>query len=188
MPVVLRSEWRLPAMIVGTALAALLLGSAGTIWRGKKPLPQIAHAAGSAQAVGAVGTSQKTGLPESARNSAQPPTAQAGPAATISKRPASPASTPATTSAGATQPGSYGLQLGAFLDAAKAKSLADLTTARGYTPIAIDAADGYGRTWHYVRLGAFADQRVAALTASDLLERAGIGSVVIRLSAADEGR
>jgi cell division septation protein DedD len=174
-------------MIVGAALAALLLGSTGTIWLGTKPLPQIAHAAGSAQAVGPVGTSEPTGLPESAGNSAQPPAAQAGPAASISKRPASPASTPALASAAATQFGSFSLQLGAFLDAAKAKSLTDQIAARGYTPIATDAADGYGRTWHYVRLGVFADEHAASLGSSDLLKRAGIGSVVVRLSAANAG-
>jgi hypothetical protein len=52
----------------------------------------------------------------------------------------------------------------------------------------IEAADGYGRTWHYVRLGAFADEHAAALAASDLLERAGIGAAVVRLSAANAGR
>jgi SPOR domain len=59
--------------------------------------------------------------------------------------------------------------------------------ARGYAPVSVDAADGYGRTWHYVRLGAFADERAAALAASDLFEQAGIGAVVVRVSAANAG-
>jgi hypothetical protein len=66
--------------------------------------------------------------------------------------------------------------------------LVDQLAARGYSPAPIDAADGYGRTWHYVRLGAFGDERAAALAASDLLERAGIGAAVVRLSAANAGR
>jgi cell division septation protein DedD len=202
MPEVQWSDWRLPAMIVGTALVALLLGSAVTIWLGTKPLPAIAGADPPAQATaGAVGASQSTGLPWSAGNSAQTPTAQAAAggvgsgaqtagstAGSVAQRPVSPVPAPSSAGAAATQSGSYSLQLGAFLDAVKAKLLADQIAARGYTPIAIDAADRYGRTWHYVRLGAFADERAASLGSADLLGRAGIGSVVVRLSAADAGR
>jgi cell division protein FtsN len=79
------------------------------------------------------------------------------------------------------------LQFGAFLDQAKAKSAADQLAARGYAPVSVDAADGYGRTWHYVRLGAFADQRAAALVASDLLAQAGIGAAIVRVAAANAG-
>jgi hypothetical protein len=80
------------------------------------------------------------------------------------------------------QAGNFTLQFGAFLDPAKAKSMADQLAARGYSLVAPDAADGYGRTWHYVRLGGFADERAAALAASDLLEQTGIGAAVVRVS------
>jgi hypothetical protein len=59
---------------------------------------------------------------------------------------------------------------------------------RGHTPIAIDATDSYGHSWHYVRLGVFTDERAAALASQDLLERAGIGSTVVRLFATTAGR
>ena len=85
------------------------------------------------------------------------------------------------------QAGTFSLQFGAFLDQAKAKSAAAELAARGYPPVAVDAADGYGRTWHYVRLGAFADERAATLAASDLLAQAGIGAAVVRVAAANAG-
>ena len=86
------------------------------------------------------------------------------------------------------QAGNFTLQLGAFLDQAKAKSMADRLAARGYAPVAADAADGYGRIWHYVRLGGFADERAAALAESDLLEQTGIGAAVVRVSTTNAER
>jgi cell division septation protein DedD len=94
----------------------------------------------------------------------------------------------AAASPAAPQAGNFSLQLGAFLDQGKAKSVADQLAAQGYAPVAADAGDGYGRTWHYVRLGAFADERAAALAASDLLEQTGIGAAVVRVSTANAGR
>ena len=82
----------------------------------------------------------------------------------------------------------FTLQFGAFLDQAKAKSMTDQLAARGYALVAADAADGYGRTWHYVRLGGFADERAAALAASDLLEQTGIGAAVVRVSTTNAER
>jgi cell division protein FtsN len=241
-----RSDWYLPALIVGTALAAFFLGSATTMWLGAAPVPVTVRGAALAQgAAAALGKNESGGqktapaaspagpaqaTPAPALRSAQPPVAgaaslaqpassaasapgdtetsgPAGPAAGTTQAPASgsaqpnsaaavsaaqpgasPASAPGPASPGASPAGEFGLQLGAFLNAAKAKLLVDQLAARGYSPAPIDAADGYGRTWHYVRLGAFGDERAAALAASDLLERAGIGAAVVRLSAANAGR
>jgi len=201
------TDWYLPVLIVGTALAAFLLGSATTIWLGMAPLPALARSAALPQgATNVLGENQTTGSPAGRAQmpAAQPPapgSAQPAEAAAASAAPtppataassaqpvASPASAPGAVSAAIPQGSDFSLQLGAFLDAAKAKSLTERLAARGYSPTSIEAADGYGRTWHYVRLGAFADEVAAALAASDLLERAGIGAVVVRLSAANAGR
>jgi cell division septation protein DedD len=196
-------SWYLPVLIVGSALATFLLGVVVTMWLGVVSLsatpavPPLAEVASNGPAKnqtrppdGALQTSVQAQTPQPATPAPAQPAAETPvrPSPNARDSGATPASVPATASAAATQPGNYSLQLGGFLDAAKAKSLADQTTARGYTPIAMDAADGYGRTWHYVRLGAFPDERAAALAASDLLERAGIGSVVVRLSATGAGR
>jgi cell division septation protein DedD len=85
------------------------------------------------------------------------------------------------------QIGCYSLQLGAFLDAAKAKALTDELAAQGYRPASIKAADGYGRTWRYVRFGPYPDARAATLAASDLFEKAGLASVVVPASSASAG-
>jgi cell division protein FtsN len=81
----------------------------------------------------------------------------------------------------------FSLQLGAFLDAADAKLLSGRLAAEGYVPVSTDVPDGYGHVWHYVRLGAFADEQAASLTASELLERTGIAPVIVRGSAASAG-
>jgi cell division protein FtsN len=213
------NDWYLPALIVGLALIAFLLGSATTMWLGTAPVPAVARAAALAQgAPSALGenrtpgqTTGSAGSPEGpaqapapapgstppaaaetpAASAASPSLAPAASAAPPSSAPAASAaasSAPGPASPVAPQSGDFSLQLGAFLDAAKAKSLADRLAARGYSPASIEAADGYGRTWHYVRLGAFADERAAALAASHLLERVGIGAAVVRLSAANAGR
>jgi len=179
------SDWRLPVLIVGMALAAFFLGSTTTIWLSAKLMPSLTRAAASAQGtVNTVVASQPAG----SGSGEQPP---AGKAASVAQKPVSPVSAPAAASPAAPQPSSYSLQLGAFLDAAKAKLLADQRAdplaARGYSPALIDGADGSGRTWHYVRFGVFPDERTAALAASDLLEKAGIGSVVVRASSANAG-
>jgi cell division protein FtsN len=209
-----RSDWYLPALIVGTALAAFLLGSATMMWLGSASLPAAARGAASAQAPSNVLAENRTlgqttgpsgasagptqtpaaqtpapGSPqpaEAAAVSAAPPHAAA--TASAAQPAAPPASAPGPPSPAAPQNADFALQLGAFLDATKAKSLADQLAARSYSPALIEAADGYGRTWHYVRLGAFADEHAAALAASDLLERAGIGAAVVRLPAANAGR
>jgi cell division protein FtsN len=203
------SDWYPPALIIGTALATFLLGSATAMWLFAKPLPEIvgptALAQGGAGARGAQQMAVPTGSPAgparastgqgTASNSAQSAetvavsSSSAAPAAAASSSPsaASPASAQASASPAAPQTGNFSLQFGAFLDQAKAKSAADQLAARGYAPVAVDAADGYGRTWHYVRLGAFADERAAALAASDLLAQAGIGAAVVRVSAANAG-
>lgn len=203
------SDWYFPALIVGLALAAFFLGSATTIWLGTVSLSSTLRGAALAQGVPAapsgnqttgpadpppsaaqtpatqtpaIGPAQKIGLAQPAAAAAA---AQSAPAVAISA--ASPASAPGPTSGAASQAGQYSLQLGAFLDATKAKSVADQLAARAYTPIAIDAADGFGRTWHYVRLGAYRDEDAAA-RASDLLARAGIGAAVVRPAAAHAER
>lgn len=119
---------------------------------------------------------------------AQPAAATpSAPSPNITGSPAGPVSLPIAAKLSASQAGEYSLQLGAFLEAAKAKSLTAELLARGYTPDSIDAADGYGRAWHYVRLGAFPDEQAADRAAADLLVRAGIGAAVIRSSAANAG-
>lgn len=201
------SEWYPPALIVGTALAMFLLGLA--IAMRLLVIPPTAVAGPTALAQGGAGVrgAQQMAVPTgSPAGPAQPSTAQAttsgasrpaetaaasssppAPTAAASSSPSSPASAPASASPAAPQTGNFSLQFGAFLDQAKAKSAADQLAARGYAPVAVDAADGYGRTWHYVRLGAFADARAAVLAASDLLEQAGIGAAVVRVSAANAG-
>jgi cell division septation protein DedD len=202
------SDWYPAALIVGTALATFLLGSATAMWLLATPLPAAvgptALAQGGAGARGAQQMDVPTGSPagparaptgqRTASNPAQSAETMAGsspppPAAAASSSPsaASPASAPASASPAAPQAGNFSLQFGAFLDQAKAKSAADQLAARGYAPVSVDAADGYGRTWHYVRLGAFADQRAAALVASDLLAQAGIGAAIVRVAAANAG-
>jgi cell division septation protein DedD len=93
----------------------------------------------------------------------------------------------ASAALGAIQPARFSLQLGAFLEAANAKSLSGKLAAQGYAPISVDSPDGYGHVWHYVRLGAFADDHAAALSASELLEQTGIGAAIVRGSAASAG-
>jgi cell division septation protein DedD len=202
------SDWRFPVLIIGVALAAFLLGSAITIWLGTKPVASIAQAAllpsGAMSRVGsgqAASPGQVTSPGQASSPAASPPAAQAtasksasaAPPAAKAAAPAAqpavppPASAPGPVGAAAAPPGSYSLQLGAFLDAAKAKSLTDQLAAQGYATASIDALDGYGRTWHYIRFGAFRDESNAALAASDLLEKAGIASVVVRASPANAG-
>jgi cell division septation protein DedD len=201
-----RSGWYMPALIVGMAVATFLLGLATAMWLPTASLPVVVPGIASIQ--GRVGmidenrTSGSAGSPEgpaqataatvSAPGSAHPAVSPAplSPAAVASPVPpaAVPASAPGQASPAAPKGADFSLQLGAFLDMTKAKSAADQLAARGYSPASTEAADGYGRTWHYVRLGAFNDERAAALAASDLFERAGIGAAVVRLSAANAGR
>lgn len=199
------SDWYTLALIVATALAMFVLGSVTAVWLVAAPAPDIAQAklsfqdlAGRAGGKEAAGT---TARPSSAaRVSPQPETtpsaatsaATAGvsprqSAAAKSSAPAAAASAAGAASPAAPQGGNFSLQLGAFLDEAKAKSLAAQLATQGYAPVSLAAADGYGRTWHYVRLGAFADERAAAGAASDLLVQAGIGAAVVRVSAANAG-
>jgi cell division protein FtsN len=181
----------LPA-VVGPAVLAQ--GAARARGAQQATLP-AGSAAGAAQASTGQGTG--SGSPPAAESRAVSPSPPR-PAAAASSSPGSAASTalpqpPAAAAAAsaagsaAAQTGGFSLQFGAFLDQAKAKSLADQLAAKGYAPVSVDAADGYGRTWHYVRLGAFADERAAALAASDLLEQAGIGATVVRVAAANAG-
>jgi cell division protein FtsN len=205
-----RSVWYMPALIVGMAVATFLLGLATAMWLPTASLPVVVP--GTALIQGRAGmldenrTSGSAGSPEgpaqaTAATVSAPGSAQPAKTATVSPAPLPPAAVasavpPAAVQASAPGPASpaapkgadFSLQLGAFLDMAKAKSVADQLAARGYSPTSTEAADGYGRTWHYVRLGAFNDERAAALAASDLFERAGIGAAVVRLSAANAGR
>ena len=84
--------------------------------------------------------------------------APAAPASLASEAGASEASASAPASPAAAPAGDFSLQFGAFLDAAKAKSLIGQLAARGYSPASVDVADGYGQIWHYVRFGGFADE------------------------------
>jgi cell division septation protein DedD len=125
-----------------------------------------------------------------AASPAPAPATPAPPAATpvASEARGSEASAPAPASPAAVQAGDFSLQFGAFLDAAKAKALIGQLAARGYSPASVDAADGYGQMWHYVRFGGFADERAAALVASDLQQRTGIGAAIVRVSTANAER
>jgi DedD protein len=195
-------SWYLPVLIVGSALAAFLLGVVVTMWLGTVPLPATPPVAPLAQVASNAPAEIQTTPPDStlpnfAQAQATPPAAPASaqPAAetlvqhspNVADSAAAPASVPSGAQASASQAGEYSLQLGAFLDAAKAKSLATELLARGYTPDSIDVADGDGRAWHYVRLGAFRDERAADRAAADLLVGTGIGAAVIRSSAAQVG-
>jgi cell division septation protein DedD len=205
MPRGARSDWHLPALIIGTAVMAFFLGSTTTLWLATAPLTGVARGTNalnekpmsgdmSASASSPAGPAKASTVQETTSGSAQPaetaavstapfpPTAAASAAQSAASQasPPSPAISPP-------QGGDFSLQVGAFLDAARAKSLADQLAARGDSPALIDAADGYGRTWHYVRLGAFADERAAALAASDLLARVGIGAAVVRVATANAG-
>jgi cell division protein FtsN len=195
------NDWYFPALILGLALTAFFLGSATTIWLGTvslSPTPRgaaVVQGAASGpngnQTIGpadrppAADQSPAAQAPGPAQPAAAAVAAQSTPVAAVSA--AVPASAPGTTNPAASQAEGYSLQLGAFLDATKAKSVAELLAARGFTPTAIDAADGFGRTWHYVRLGGYRDEDAAA-RASNQLARAGIGTAVVRPAAAHAER
>jgi cell division septation protein DedD len=202
-----RVDWYLPTLIVGMALAAFALGAATTIWLGM-PTPGDALAqsaaslfhrseisgpagpsptsAGQALTAQAPATAKPAGA---AVGSATPPTASPTPGQPgVSDAASSGASAAGLASPAAQQVGDFSLQFGAFLDATNAKSVISQLAARGYSPASIDVADGYGQLWHYVRLGAFPDERVAALAASELLERTGVGAAIVRVSTANAGR
>jgi DedD protein len=201
------SDWYPLALIVATALTMFVFGSVTAVWLLDTPLPVIPQPKISMQGTGAAGgghplagTAASRLGPASASpqqrttSGTAPSTAATGgsspPPTAAPLRPSSAAA--AASGSGAASPatpqgGNFSLQLGAFLDETKAKSVAVQVATRGYAPVSVVAADGYGRTWHYVRLGAFADERAAALAASDLLVQAGIGAAVVRLSAANAG-
>jgi cell division septation protein DedD len=206
MPSAERVDWYLLTLIVGTALAAFVLGSATTIWLG---LPTLGGALTPSTA-GLPHRSEAIGPESSSANASQAPTPQTpAPAKTVAAA-AESASQPATspapvqgTASEATSPGApaagsatpaappvgdFSLQFGAFLDAANAKSLIGQLGARGYSPVSIDVADGYGHIWHYIRLGAFPDEQAAGRAASEVLERTGIGAAIVRVSAANAGQ
>jgi DedD protein len=200
------SDWYPLALIVATALVTFALGSAIAVWLVAAPLPVIAEPKAAIPDIARARSDHETsGTAASPGGPAQasPPQTTSGPtpsAATASGAPPSPTAKPSTSpsaaaaaaNSGATSPagpqgGNFSLQLGAFLDETKAKSLVAQVATQGYAPVSVAAADGYGRTWHYVRLGAFADERAAAVAASDLLVRAGIGAAVVRVSATNAG-
>jgi cell division septation protein DedD len=162
-----------PAAPATQSTAAAVSGSAGSasgpIATGTKP----GQATGSVS--GSVHAASSTAAAADAQSANAP---QAG-------SPAPPAS--GSSPAAAAQGGNFSLQLGAFLDAANAKLLAGRLTSAGYAPMAVAAPDGNGHVWHYVRLGAFADEQAASLSAAELLERTGIAAVVVRGSAASAG-
>ena len=203
MPTVGQSSWYLTVLILGSALAAFLLGVVVTIWLVTVPLSATPPGPPPAQVASNAPAATQTSLPDGtppnfAQAQATPPAASAPaaqPAAVTSVRPspnvtdsgAASASVPSAANPAASHAGEYSLQLGAFLDAAKAKSLAAELLARGYTPDSIEGADAYGRAWHYVRLGSFPDERAAEGAAAELLIRAGIGAAVTRSSAANAG-
>jgi cell division protein FtsN len=189
-------------LIVGSALAAFLLGVVVTMWLGTGSLSATPPASPQAEVGSNTPAENRTSLPGGTLpNSAQAQATQpavSGPAQptaatpvrsspTVTDSAAASASVPSAAKPSVSRVGEFSLQLGAFLDAAKAKSLAAELLARGYTSDAIDAPDGYGRAWHYLRLGAFPDEEAADRAAADLLLRAGIGATVIRSSAASAG-
>jgi DedD protein len=199
------SDWYPLALIVATALVMFALGSAIALWLVATPLPVVAEPKVSIPGMAGAHSRQKTGgtaaAPLGVAQATSQPTAS-GPtpsAATVHGAPPPATAKPSTSASAATaaasgaaspaasQAGNFSLQLGAFLDEAKAKSLAAQVATQGYAPISVAAADGFGRTWHYVRLGAFANARAAAVAASDLLVQAGIGAAVVRVSAANAG-
>lgn len=201
------SDWYPLALIVATALVMFVLGSVTAVWLVTAPATVIADPkislqgltgrARNPQTAGGAAASlspERTSPTQQTASSAATAAASAG--GTPRQSPLTAAKSSAATAAGsaagavspaAPQGGNFSLQLGAFLDEAKAKSLAAQLATQGYTPVSLAAGDGYGRTWHYVRLGAFADERAAAVAASDLLVQAGIGAAVVRVSAANAG-
>jgi cell division protein FtsN len=197
------SEWYPLALIVATALTMFVLGSVTAIWLVAAPVPVIAQPKISLEGLAGGARDQKTGgttatpVSQTLASPQQQPTSSAtASAATAGGSPpkspptaakSSPNAAAASASPASPQAGNFSLQLGAFLDEAKANSLAAQLAIQGYAPVSLAAADGYGRTWHYVRLGAFADERAAAVAASDLLVQAGIGAAVVRVSAANAG-
>lgn len=204
-----RSNWYLSALLLGTAVATFLLGLATAMWLATASLPAVVPDTASTQgragtfegenrtsgsASSPEGPAQAMAATASAPGSPRPAKAATVPApqppAAAANAPPSSASAapPAAGSPAAAQAGNFTLQFGAFLDQAKAKSMTDQLAARGYALVAADAADGYGRTWHYVRLGGFADERAAALAESDLLEQTGIGAAVVRVSTTNAER
>ena len=217
MPSAGRSNLYLVTLITGTALATFALGAVVAMWLGITPELAAALAptvtslvkrspsnAGSPANVvpaasppvpvktaaisagsGVLAAASPAPAPKTSTAAAPAPAAPASLASEAGAREAS-ASTPA--SPAAAQAGDFSLQFGAFLDAAKAKSLIGQLAAQGYSPASIDVADGYGQMWHYVRFGGFADEHAAALAASDLLQRTGIGVAIVRISTANAGR
>jgi DedD protein len=200
------SDWYPLALIVATALTMFVFGSVTAVWLLGTPLPVIPQPQLSMQGTGAAASGHQLAGTAASRlgpsaspqqrttSGTTPSTAGTGgssaPPTAAPSRP--PSAAAAASGSGAASPatpqgGNFSLQLGAFLDETKAKSLAAQVATRGYAPVSVVAADGYGRTWHYVRLGAFADERAAAVAASDLLVQAGIGAAVVRVSAANAG-
>jgi len=110
------TDWYLPVLIVGTALAAFLLGSATTIWLGMAPLPALARSAALPQgATNVLGENQTTGSPAGRAQmpAAQPPapgSAQPGEAAAASA--AQPTGSPASASGGNQTTGPGGSRAG----------------------------------------------------------------------------
>jgi len=82
------SDWRLPVLIVGMALAAFFLGSTTTIWLSAKLMPSLTRAAASAQGtVNTVVASQPAGSAvDSAQSTAVPATAAGSAAANNRQR------------------------------------------------------------------------------------------------------
>lgn len=217
MPSGARSNLFLLALIAGTTVAMFLLGAAVTMWLGIMPPAGAASAPSIISSLGPNPAGSPTNTASAASSPGSAPSVTSSPSASPAGSPASPVpSAPAketavstvaspapsaaasqTNGAGAAasspaspavvQAGAFSLQFGGFLDAAKAKSLIGELAARGYAPASVDVADGYGQMWHYVRFGGYADERAAALAASDLLQRTGIGAAIIRVSTANAG-
>lgn len=203
-----RTDWYLGGLVVGTALVSFLLGATATLWLGLAAAPGAAAAQmAAAPMAGSSARTTAAPAPNEAVPGRQPPTrsasgaraaSAAAPAAIpapadtagppVTAAPAGSAAAAAATADGtATPAGDFGLQFGAFLDSANAKSLLNQLTARGYKAASVEVPDGDGQIWHYIRLGGFADERTAAAAASAMLYQTGIGAAVIRLSAANAG-
>jgi cell division septation protein DedD len=148
----------------------------------------VAPASGdAAPAKSAASAGQPTASPASAGQGSPPGPALATPAAASPGQTAAAAAAAGSTAQPTPQAGNFSLQLGAFLDAANAKLLVGRLAAAGYAPVSIDAPDSGGHVWHYVRLGAFADQYAASLSAAEVLAQTGIAAVIVRGSATSAG-
>ena len=77
----------------------------------------------------------------------------------------------------------YTLQLGSFLVPGNASALVGRLNAHGGSAYEKAEADANGKTWHFVRFGAFDTKAEAEAAADDLKRTEGISAVLVRTKA-----